>query len=285
MFEPRRSTLDLPDRGGFVALLEFGPDDRPIDVIFSHANGFNALTYRSILAPLAERLRIVAYDLRGHGRTELPTTREARTDWSDLRDDLLAILAALDLKRPVVLAGHSFGGTFSMMAAERARQSVRALVLLDPVLPRTDADKPVPGSPIVEATLRRRTRFANKAAAIENWRGKGAFANWSEEMLADFAEDGLRPDGGEFVLACAPEWEASSYTAQGQDGLSMLLKVAHPTIALKAEHRSTCRIEADDPRIAANPNLILTEVEGTSHFLPMERPDLVREALTAAAEI
>jgi len=53
-------------------------------------------------------------------------------------------------------------------------------------------------------------------------------------------------------------------------------------VALKAQRHSTCRIEADDPRIAGNPNLTVTEVAGTSHFLPMERPDLVRETLSAA---
>jgi pimeloyl-ACP methyl ester carboxylesterase len=75
---PRHRRIDLPGRGGSVAALELGPADRPIDIVFSHANSFNACTYRSILAPAAERMRILAYDLRGHGQTELPTVTEGR---------------------------------------------------------------------------------------------------------------------------------------------------------------------------------------------------------------
>ena len=70
---PRARTIPLPARGGAMAALEFGPAGRPVDIVFSHANGFNALTYRTILAPLAADLRILAIDLRGHGASTLPT--------------------------------------------------------------------------------------------------------------------------------------------------------------------------------------------------------------------
>ena len=76
-----------------LAALEFGDPGRPIDVLFLNANGFNAMTYRSILAPLGEGLRILAVDQQGHGRS--PRSRsgaEGRKDWLDLRDDLLALL-------------------------------------------------------------------------------------------------------------------------------------------------------------------------------------------------
>ena len=56
--EPRKRVLSAP--GGEIAALEFGPPDRPIDVIFVHANGFNAQTYRVLLSPLAAGLRVLA---------------------------------------------------------------------------------------------------------------------------------------------------------------------------------------------------------------------------------
>jgi hypothetical protein len=42
--QPRPRSFALPDRGGAMAALEFGPQARPVDVVFSHANGFNACT-------------------------------------------------------------------------------------------------------------------------------------------------------------------------------------------------------------------------------------------------
>ena len=68
---PRRLTVPIVNRWGTgeMSVLDFGDPKRPVDLIFCHANGFNAQTYRSILAPLASSLRILAPDLRGHGAT------------------------------------------------------------------------------------------------------------------------------------------------------------------------------------------------------------------------
>ncbi|HEV7386122.1 MAG TPA: alpha/beta hydrolase, partial [Phenylobacterium sp.] len=45
--EPVLRTVALPARGGAMAALDFGPQDRPVDIVFSHANGFNGRTYRT----------------------------------------------------------------------------------------------------------------------------------------------------------------------------------------------------------------------------------------------
>ena len=79
--DPRKRMIPLAD--GEMAALEFGDPQRPVDVVFSHANGFNALTYRTILAPLAASLRVLAIDLRGHGASRLPTQPVNRTSWRD----------------------------------------------------------------------------------------------------------------------------------------------------------------------------------------------------------
>ncbi|MCR5875908.1 alpha/beta hydrolase [Phenylobacterium sp. J426] len=78
-------------------------------MVFSHANGFNARTYRTILAPLALRHRVLALDLRGHGRSTLATHAEGRSTWTDIAEDLLALTEAIDA-RNIVLSGHSMGG-------------------------------------------------------------------------------------------------------------------------------------------------------------------------------
>ncbi len=103
----RRRMIAVP--GGQMAAIEFGPADRALDVVFLHANGFNAATYRSIFAPLADRLRILAVDQRGHGRTTLPAVPYAANVWRGYSDDLLMLLKALG-ETPVVLSGHSMGG-------------------------------------------------------------------------------------------------------------------------------------------------------------------------------
>ena len=37
------------------------------EIYFSHANGFNALTYSSLLKKIKKNYQITSYDMRGHG--------------------------------------------------------------------------------------------------------------------------------------------------------------------------------------------------------------------------
>jgi pimeloyl-ACP methyl ester carboxylesterase len=97
--EPRTEILSLQSANGAgdFAYLDFGPASRPVDAVFTHANGFNARSYRTILQPFARDFRVLAIDLRGHGRTTAPARTEGRKTWRDLGVDLIAFMDALDL--------------------------------------------------------------------------------------------------------------------------------------------------------------------------------------------
>jgi pimeloyl-ACP methyl ester carboxylesterase len=291
--EPNSTTLhrrmiDLDGRGpGQMALLDFGPPDRPVDVVFLHANGFNAMTYRSILAPLEGRLRLLSVDQRGHGASTLNTERAGRTSWYDMRDDLLALMRVLDL-RDVVLAGHSMGGTASALAAASEPARVKSLRLFDPVVMApgvsTSTDLgPLAQSPLVQGALRRRAVFPNRTAALEAYRGRGAFRTWPEETLADYVAGGFVDlPSGEVTLACEPAWEASNFTSHGHDTLAAFRAVRCPIHILRASDNSTCRIDSIEAELRASGRFHMETVPGTTHFLPMERPDLVRASLLEA---
>jgi len=84
-----------------MSIYEIGPAERPVDLVFSHANGFNARTYLSILATVAETRRIVAPDLRGRGRSNAlpgPYGMAAHAD------DVAAVIGAL-AAGPAVVEG------------------------------------------------------------------------------------------------------------------------------------------------------------------------------------
>lgn len=290
--EPRRRLFAIDSRAGSgeMAALDFGPEDRPFDVVFLHANGFNALTYRSILGPLAAGVRVLAVDQRGHGASRLEAKPEGRRSWKDFRDDLVALLDALD-QAPVVLSGHSMGGTVSVLAAAVRPKRVSSLVLFDPVimpsLVALYARAPwIAGRlrqmPITQGALRRRAVFDSREAAFAAYKGRGAFKTWPDAVIADYVAGGFvdTPDG-KVMLACAPEWEASSFAAQGHDPWRALRRVKAPVRILKAEKGSTCRGSVGELK-RRNPTLRIETVPGSTHFLPMERPDLVRDALLEA---
>ena len=288
---PRRRTFQLPD--GEMAALDFGDPDRPVDVIFTHANGFNAMTYRSILGPISASLRVVAIDQRGHGESRLPAHTEGRRSWLDLRDDLAAVLDQIG-GPPVILAGHSMGATASIMASSIRPARVRALVLFDPVIltwfralyalaPWTSG-RAWRHMPIARKAAARRSTFPSASDAFAAYRGRGAFKSWPETVLADYVAGGfIQQADGAVALACSPGWEASNFSAQANNLWGVAGRVKAPITIFRAERGSTCGIGDGRYFLRAHPGSSVTTIPGTSHFLPMERPDIVRDALMDAA--
>lgn len=281
--EPLTRMIPLPSRGGAMAALDLGPADRPVDIVFSHANGFNGRTYRTILQPLARDLRILALDLRGHGASTLPATIEGRQGWLEFRDDLLALLATA-CEAPVVLAGHSMGGTSSLLAAAAEPARVRALALFDPVIFPTaaQAQGATAESPLVAGALRRRATFPSRQAAYDAYLGRGAFRTWSDAQLADYVAAGFRDTAsGEVTLACTPQWEASNFRTHNYDPWAAFGATRCPIHILRAAEASTFRLEGREAELGDDGRIVVETVPGTTHFLPMERPDLVCRTLAA----
>ena len=289
----QRLSYSLPGVPGLMAGLGFGDPARPLELLFLHANGFSASTYRGVLEPLGARHRLLAVDQRGHGRTTLSAEPRGRPSWLDLRDDLLALLEQLEAG-PLVLGGHSMGATVSVLAAAARPERVRALVLFDPVLlapelvaqlsahPR-GPDDAWPDFPLVQGALRRRAEFDSRAAALQALVGRGAFRTWPDAVVADYLEDGVleRPGGG-VRLACEPKWEASNYCAQAHDGWAALGRLRCPTRVLRAELNSTCDQAGAAAAARDNPAVTVEVVPGATHFIPQERPELARSALERA---
>jgi len=287
---PRRMTVPIDNRwgAGDMSVLDFGDPKRPVDLIFCHANGFNAQTYRSILAPLASSLRILAPDLRGHGATTLPTATAGRKGWHDHRDDLVSLLDTID-GPPVVISGHSMGGTSAILAAAERPAKVSKVVAFEPVIWKrwmtTAFNLPLLEGlalhfPLVKSALRRRARFDSREQALAAYRGRGAFKGWSDIMLIDYLASGLIEEGDGFVLTSPPAWEASNYSSQSHDPWKAMKTAGRPVRILKGDQGSTCLV-APSPR--GLPLVSVEVVEGTTHFLPMLRPDVVRDALFDAA--
>jgi pimeloyl-ACP methyl ester carboxylesterase len=286
----RRVSFDLP--GGRMAAIAFGDQERPVDVLFLHATGFNALTYHSILGPLGDRLHVVAVDLRGHGKTTLPAKVFGYAGWDRHRDDVIALIDK-GLGAPVTLAGHSMGGCVSALAAGKRPDMVRGLALLDPVIlpPRYYAMMRAPGAPllsqqtfaIARKAAKRRDEFVSRAEMATLLTGRGIFKSFTPEMLADYCEDGAVDDPfGGVKLACRPTFEARTFAAQRHDPWAAFTRYGGPVVVLRAQHGSTMPNAAAERLKRLRPDAMIATVDGASHALPMERPDRARAAIEAA---
>lgn len=274
-----------------MSYLEWESPGAPL-LVFSHANGFNASTYKTLLSPLAGPFRIVALDMRGHGLTTLPLDKRRLSGWRVYRDDLLRFLDRIDAE-PAVLAGHSLGASVSLLAAATHAGLARALVLIEPVfVPDASAIGAAAARwlgqsekvlPLVAGAKRRRERFASREDALNGFIGRGAFKSWPREVIADYLETGLIPDGNEFCLACPPDWEAATFSTFPLSIGRTAARVKAPMSILWATGRSSAAPMVLVVLRERKPATRVVRVDGASHFLPMEKPEIVRDEIRRAA--
>ncbi len=116
--------------GVVLSVADVGPRDAPA-VLFLHGIGQSLTSWRrQFESPLAQRLRLVAMDLRGHGDSGKPSAPEAYRRACQWADDVRAVREALGLQRPVLVAW-SFGGLVAMNYVRcEGAQSLGGLALL-----------------------------------------------------------------------------------------------------------------------------------------------------------
>ena len=101
-------------------------------VVFSHGWPLNADAWDDQANLVASRLRGIAHDRRGHGRSSQPWQGN---DMDHYADDLAAVIEFLDL-RDIVLVGHSTGGgEVTRYVGRHGTERVAKVVLVDAIPP------------------------------------------------------------------------------------------------------------------------------------------------------
>lgn len=154
------------------------PDGAPVACLHGvtgHGRRFGALASR------LDGLRVLGFDLRGHGRS----TWEAPWDVETHVADLLETATALGISS-AAWVGHSFGGRLVAELAFRHPEAVTRAVLLDPAMHVAPA----------EATARAEgvcadVGFASPGEAIDARLGDGSLFTTPRAMLEEEAEQHL----------------------------------------------------------------------------------------------
>jgi 3-oxoadipate enol-lactonase len=122
---PPGRAVELPGRGTTFAYEAPGPPDAPTLVLIHGLAASGALNWFPAFGALSERYRVIAVDLRGHGRG-IPPTERFRL--SDCADDVAALADALGVER-FVPVGYSLGGPVAQLLWHRHRDRVAGLVM------------------------------------------------------------------------------------------------------------------------------------------------------------
>lgn len=116
----------IVSQGRVIHIRTEGPEDgRP--VIFANSLGTDLRVWDALLPRLAPGVRLIRYDKRGHGLSDLGT---GPISIAGLAEDAAAVLDALGA-RGAVFVGLSIGGLIGQALADARPDLLRGLVLMD----------------------------------------------------------------------------------------------------------------------------------------------------------
>ena len=262
-------------------------------IVFSHANSFGASTYGVLFKHLKARgFAVKALERVGHSE-QYPVT----DNWPHLVQQLIDFARTEVQKKgePVYLVGHSLGGFISLMAAARAPELARGVLLIDsPVLGgwRATTLGVMKSTQMVASwspgavSRKRRNSWPSQEAALAHFQHKKAFAKWDPQVLEDYIAHGTHDEvhAGETkrVLSFDRAVETAIYNTLPHN-LESLLK-RHPVKCPVAFIGGTHSVEMGQVGMAMTEKITkgrIMMLDG-SHLFPMEKPLATAAAIEAS---
>jgi pimeloyl-ACP methyl ester carboxylesterase len=138
---PHRTRFITVEKGVSLEVLDWGGNGPPL--VFMAGLGNTAHVFDSFALHFTANHHVYAITRRGIGASSAPPPTGQNYDADRLGDDVLAVIAALKLDRPV-LAGHSIAGEELSSIGSRHPEAVAGLIYLDAAFARAfyapDAD-------------------------------------------------------------------------------------------------------------------------------------------------
>lgn len=223
-------------------------------LVFLHYWGGSSRTWDKVAAELAGRYRIVATDHRGWGESPAPAEGYGL---ADLAADAEGVIAALDLRR-YVLVGHSMGGKVAQLMASRRPRGLEALVLV----------APSPPSPMVLSEEQRATLIGAYASRES--------VQWviDHVLTARPLDAAAREQVVEDSLRGAPQARAGwPDVAMREDICAEVARIEVPTLVICGEQDQVDRVETLQAQLLPRiPHAVMHPLPGTGHLSPLEAP-------------
>jgi pimeloyl-ACP methyl ester carboxylesterase len=281
-----------------------GPADAEITAVLLHGWTLDGRSWHRQLAgigrQLGDRVRLVTYDARGHGRSSCMALRTATL--AQLGDDLVTVLDEVAPTGPVVLVGHSMGGMTIMEYAHRhpGHFAARTAGLVFVATTAEGHTHTAYGlSPRIARLIRlAETTGAGVLARCGSWRPPRALLRALRPSLR-WLLFGDRCDPTDIRLVTSAVARASLRSIGGfrasigaQHRLDTLAELGDvPAAALVGDRDRLTPPPCAESIAEVLPATELTVCPGAGHMLMMERPDevdaavvaVIRQALATAA--
>ena len=108
-----------------LSVIDIQPEGIEKTMVLVHGYAGCAETWEHQINHFSNSYRVVAPDLRGHGKSDAPYSQYTM---NELVDDLYGITQTLDLPEKFILVGHSFGGSVCTEYALAHSEQIERLV-------------------------------------------------------------------------------------------------------------------------------------------------------------
>lgn len=210
---PRGRRIVLHKRGTTFVRVAKGPPRAPAVVLLHGWYATGALNWFQAFEPLSEHFRVLAPDLRGHGRG-IRSRRRFRL--ADCADDVAETLRSLDAE-PAIVVGYSMGGPVAQLLWKRHPEVVRGLVFC-----ATGAEF-FPGN-------RERYAFAAMAQILAGTTRVGAVVGWLPGTVARRVLNAPTRHPDQREMAAWGRSEMSKHSPR------MLLEAGHALATYSSKH-------------------------------------------------
>jgi proline iminopeptidase len=226
---------------------------------------------------LAERFRLIYYDQRGSGRSEVGNL--GKMDAGGAVDDLDAVRAYLGIEKANIF-GHSFGANLGLLYASVHPDRVGSLVLASPG-PPLDAEQQA----ALSAEMRGRMT-AEDMQALGRIQGSESFRRRDPATLEDFIRTMYRPffreRGSAESMVYAFTQASADTVLEGEEAMMAgfaaldleegLARLKAPTLVVRGELEPIPEVY---PRSLAGiiPGARYEEIPGVNHFAYAEDPE------------
>src|SRR5277367_6176165 len=116
---------------GFNLHVEDSGNSDGLPLVFLHSWAGSSRSWKYVVAALPNRLRPIAIDQRGWGRSDSPSSG---FHLAGLASDVKEVVKALKIDR-YVLVGHSMGGKVAQLIASERPEKLSGLILVAPAMP------------------------------------------------------------------------------------------------------------------------------------------------------
>lgn len=247
--------------------LAFSDSETPSNrtIVFAGSLGSTYDMWADQLVALAPSARVIAYDHRGHGDSDVPL---GPYSIDDLGMDALRLLDSLELDQ-VCFVGLSLGGMVGMWLAINAPHRLEKLVLLC-----TSAHMPDAGPWLERSRAVREAGTASIAPMVVSRWLTEEFAETHPDLV-EFMEQMVSNTSDEGYSACCEAIAALDL----RDGLT---DVNVPTLVIAAGNDpSTPAATAVEPIAQAIPGAQYVVVEDAAHLVNMQQPAEISGLLRA----